>query len=405
MHIQGQDIIMVGIQAWDRPMGGNARDLALEFSKNNRVLYVNPPINRKNQLKPGKTDRMKRKLAVLQKRRPPLQQINKQLWVLTPKTIIESVNWLPSGALFNYFNALNAERWAKAILRQAGQLGFRDFLLFNDSSMFMGVHLKALLRPKVYLYYIRDNLVANPYWRKHGKIFEPKVIAEADVVVTNAKRYADYARQYNPNAYFVGQGCDLSRFEGNTHKLEEAEATKQLPNPVIGYAGQLTSRRIDERILCRIARAKPEWTLFLLGPQESSFRHSALHDLPNVHLPGPCPPEVLPRYLKGFDVCLNPQLVNPATQGNYPRKIDEYLAMGKPVVATRTPAMAYFEEYTYLADTPESYEPLIQRALEEDTPEKQNARRAFALSHTWTANTQAIAQAIHNSISLTPTAN
>jgi hypothetical protein len=31
--------------------------------------------------------------------------------------------------------------------------------------------------------------------------------------------------------------------------------------------------------------------------------------------------------------------LNETTKGNYPRKIDEYLAMGKPVVATKTIAM------------------------------------------------------------------
>jgi glycosyltransferase involved in cell wall biosynthesis len=46
----------------------------------------------------------------------------------------------------------------------------------------------------------------------------------------------------------------------------------------------------------------------------------------------------LPEYIKA-DVCINPQLLNETTKGNYPRKIDEYLAMGKPVVATKTIAM------------------------------------------------------------------
>jgi glycosyltransferase involved in cell wall biosynthesis len=47
----------------------------------------------------------------------------------------------------------------------------------------------------------------------------------------------------------------------------------------------------------------------------------------------------LPEYIKASDVCINPQLLNETTKGNYPRKIDEYLAMGKPVVATKTIAM------------------------------------------------------------------
>ncbi|MFC7669776.1 glycosyltransferase [Hymenobacter humi] len=49
-----------------------------------------------------------------------------------------------------------------------------------------------------------------------------------------------------------------------------------------------------------------------------------------------------------FDVCTNPQAVNEVTIGNYPLKIDEYLAMGKPVVATATRAMDMFADYVYL---------------------------------------------------------
>jgi hypothetical protein len=37
------------------------------------------------------------------------------------------------------------------------------------------------------------------------------------------------------------------------------------------------------------------------------------------------------------------QLSNNLTIGNYPRKIDEYLAMGKPIVATSTKTMQMFK--------------------------------------------------------------
>ncbi len=48
----------------------------------------------------------------------------------------------------------------------------------------------------------------------------------------------------------------------------------------------------------------------------------------------------LPGYIQHFDVCINPQKLNPITIGNYPLKVDEYLAMGKPVVATRVTGTA-----------------------------------------------------------------
>src|SRR5690606_35351640 len=88
-------------------------------------------------------------------------------------------------------------------------------------------------------------------------------------------------------------------------------------------------------------------------------------------------------YISAFDVCLNPQLVNPITVGNYPRKIDEYLAMGKATVATKTPTMEIFKEVVYLAETRESYVEQIRKALDEDYVDLQEKRRRFVESHTW----------------------
>jgi glycosyltransferase involved in cell wall biosynthesis len=109
-------------------------------------------------------------------------------------------------------------------------------------------------------------------------------------------------------------------------------------------------------------------------------------------------PEELPLYMSFFDVCINPQLVNMVTIGNYPRKVDEYLAMGKPIVATQTRAMEIFSSYVYLAENKESFALLIQRAIDENTEELQVARRAFASSHSWENCANEIYKAIFKSL-------
>jgi len=88
-------------------------------------------------------------------------------------------------------------------------------------------------------------------------------------------------------------------------------------------------------------------------------------------------------------VC-DPQKLNEVTIGNYPRKIDEYLAMGKPTVQTKTKAMEVFEGYVYLAETKEDYVELIDKALKENTPEKEKEREKLARSHTWENNVKEI---------------
>jgi teichuronic acid biosynthesis glycosyltransferase TuaH len=132
----------------------------------------------------------------------------------------------------------------------------------------------------------------------------------------------------------------------------------------------------------------------LVGPEDEAFQNSELHQIENVHFLGSKKMEELPNYLYGFDVALNPQKLNEVTIGNYPRKIDEYLAMGKPTVATKTKAMEVFADYVYLANNKEEYVDLIDRALKENTPEKEIEREKLARSHTWDANAEAIYEKI-----------
>ena len=165
-------------------------------------------------------------------------------------------------------------------------------------------------------------------------------------------------------------------------------------SPIIGYIGALLSLRLDLKVLEYLAETRPEWSLVLVGPEDESFKKSRLHQLKNVHFLGNKPGNELPSYLNRFDVAINPQLLSPVTIGNYPRKIDEYLAMGKPIVATKTEAMSVFADFAYLATTKEEYIECVERALGEDTPEKHLKREAFAQQHTWENNVNEIAKAI-----------
>ncbi len=85
----------------------------------------------------------------------------------------------------------------------------------------------------------------------------------------------------------------------------------------------------------------------------------------NVYFLGSKKPEEIAAYIHHFTVCINPQIVNPLTIGNYPRKIDEYLASGKPVVATATEAMEMFREYAELCNSKEEFLISIRKLINE----------------------------------------
>src|SRR5690606_16301654 len=126
----------------------------------------------------------------------------------------------------------------------------------------------------------------------------------------------------------------------------------------------------------------PSYSIVLVGPQDKNFAESVLHTLGNVFFLGAKRPEELPDYINSFDVCINPQILNDLTIGNYPRKVDEYLALGKPVVATKTDSMIAFENFVYLAENYEEWVYSIEKAIVQNNKALVNSRREFAYSHT-----------------------
>ena len=93
-----------------------------------------------------------------------------------------------------------------------------------------------------------------------------------------------------------------------------------------------------------------------------------LRGLPNVHLLGPKPHEQIPDYIAAFDVCLIPYVVDDFTSNISPAKLNEYLALGKPVVSTDLAEVRRFNEangaVVRIGATREEFIAQVQAALE-----------------------------------------
>ena len=388
--IKNRDIVLLGFQPWNSDIAFNFRDMAYELARYNRVVFIDRARDRKTVLK-----------SMLSGKRPDeirqtLEQVRDNLWVLHPMTLLESGNWLPNYGLFDFINRINNNRLAAEIKDTIRLLGFKNSLLINDNDFFRGLYMKSLLPVRGYIFYFRDFLTIQPYFKKFGPRCEMEMIQKADLVVANSAYLADYASQWNPNCVDIGQGCNPDAFiEEDLPKPADMEA---IPGPIIGYCGAITSMRLDEDLLLYLATSLPGMSLVLVGPADGSFGKSGLHDLKNVYFLGRKNPGETADYVHHFTICINPQLVNPLTIGNYPRKIDEYLAAGKPVVATATRAMEMFREFTFLCNTKQEWLAAVRKLAEEpiwNSEELKNKRRDFALTHTWENSVGALGDAFY----------
>jgi glycosyltransferase involved in cell wall biosynthesis len=113
-----------------------------------------------------------------------------------------------------------------------------------------------------------------------------------------------------------------------------------------------------------------------------------LKRITNVHLVGAKPHEELPAYIRGFDVGIVPYVSNSYTATVVPTKINEYLAMGKPVVSTNLPEVSTFNGRHGVIITspprPAEFVASIEKALLSSGEDAAiNRRRAVAALHDW----------------------
>lgn len=386
--IQNRDLVLFGFQPWETQTGCNFVDMAYELSKYNRVLYVNRALDRSTIWRQRKTPQLQTRLADVRKKRNGIIKVQEQLWVFNPATILESINWLPSAWLHDELNRINNERLAEEINRAIKVLAFSRVILINDNDFIRGRYLKDLVHCEDYIFYLRDYMLGVKYFQRHGYRLEAETIHQATLVATNTAYLASYASRWNHNSFDIGQGFRIPPEENPAGSdLAVPEDLRSIKPPIIGYAGYVSAKRLDTELIASLAKKFSGCSLVLIGEVDPAFPVGTFRGFSNVYILGVKPFNQLKKYIRCFDICINPQLVNEITRGNYPRKIDEYLIMGKPVVATRTEAMALFKSHTHLCATEPEWimriSDIINHPEKYYSTEEENRRMVFALRHTW----------------------
>lgn len=97
-----RDFIITSLQTWDIEIGSTIKNTALEISKQNRVLYINTPMDISIRLRGNRqSPSYIRRMAVIKGETSPLRQINANMWVLDCPFMLFSVQ-LPACTAFQY---------------------------------------------------------------------------------------------------------------------------------------------------------------------------------------------------------------------------------------------------------------------------------------------------------------
>jgi teichuronic acid biosynthesis glycosyltransferase TuaH len=218
-----------------------------------------------------------------------------------------------------------------------------------------------------------------------------RLARSSDLVVTITDEAARRWQARGVAAAFLPNGCDADFFAD----VDEADDPHDvdLSPPIAGFVGHLNSRT-DLALLEAVAEA--DVSLLLIGPKDPSFepeRFERLAARPNVSYIGARPFKELRSYLKVLDVGLVPYGFTEFNRWSFPMKALEYLAAGRPVVATSLPALRWLDtEHVALADTPNAFAAAVTReAALSRQPELVSQRRQFASGHSWADRAERLA--------------
>ncbi len=393
--IEGQDILCFAPGPWD-DIWRNRHQIMTRLARANRVLYIEPwpylrPVLR--QLKNGE-------IRLGDMRGPRLNQVGANLYVYHPAL------WAPRAARFP-LKGMTQATYMALLRRVLTRLCVQEpilWLFLPDMEAFIGQ-----FNEKLVIYHVVDEYAGysgvSATWRPVMQAMEQQLARRADLVFVSSPILLERKRSLNAGTHLIPNAVDYEAFVAASGGSEPPPVdTLDVRAPIAGYVGAI-NEKVDLALLVEVARRCLDWSLFLVGPvevteEESKRALQKLQAMSNVHFLGRKKVTDVPRYIAACDVCLLPYRINEWTQNIDSLKLYEYLACGKPVVATDVPAAQRFTHVVKVATSEVQFIAQMRAAVEEDDPTKRRERRSVAAQNTWEQRVASISTAIEERLGM-----
>ncbi len=369
--ITKRDIVIISSIDW-RFLWQGPQEVALRLSRaGNRVLYIENTGVRPPQLRDLSRIRTRfvRWTSALRSR--GVRRYSENVYICSPLVLP------PFGPPWR--RLINRTLLLPMVRRAAEHLNMHDVLLWTYLPTDTALELIRQLRSprSLVVYYCAADFSQLTPDVAQLQESERSLLRQSDVVFAICPELGERCAAAASQVHVFPYGVDLSAFPlEETAAANRTDAPHSLPRPVIGYVGGM-HRHVDFGLLAAMIRARPEWSWVFVGPYDGMARE--LTQLPNAHLLGQQAHGDLAHYIRTFDVGIVPYVKSEYTRTVVPVKINEYLALGKPVVSTDLrPVVAFNDLYQVLITAENSRDTFlsaIESALRLPTDAGTQARR------------------------------
>lgn len=408
--LTGETILCCAPDPW-AGLWRNRHQIMTRLAQRNTVVYVEPRLYLSEALRRWRAGQIR----PADLRRPTLVHERAGLWLYRDPVYAPYAGRLSGGPL----TAWVRQRALRVALARLGGAAPILWLLRPFHADQIGRYGEKLV-----VYHVTDEYSSFPTVTDRAAFArsEEALLRRADLVLVTSPALLASKGRLNPHTHLVPNAVDYAGFQAaladpassrqiaDGRLVVEASGESASPSsgpiarPRIGYVGAL-NEKIDFALLTAVAQARPDWQLVLVGALDlmaDPHRADALKRLPNVHWLGRVPVEQVPAAIAAMDVCLLPYARNAWTANIDSLKLYEYLACGRPVVATDVPAARAFASLVHIAAGADAFVAAIDAALVDDTPARAEARRAAAAANTWDMRVAQIEDLLTEALARTP---
>ena len=349
------DVLCVSSIDWDFIWQGHQEIMSRMAAQGHRVLFVENTGVRAPKVRD--LPRVRQRIRNWWRGTKGFREERPNLFIYSPLLLPLPYFWLARW--------INRTLLTRALRRWMEAVGFSRPILWTFLPTPLALDIIRAVDPQVTIYYCIDDLASSSHGARKIVGSEERLFRQADLVFVTSERLRERAARHSDRVHLFPFGVNLERFEAVRRGSDEPPADLMpLPRPVIGYVGGL-HQWVDQTLLAAVAAKLPEMSFALVGPAQTDV--SALERCSNVTLFGQRAHPDVPKYVKQFDVGIVPYLLADYTANVYPTKLNEYLVMGIPVVATDLPEIRRFNrdhgDVVEVAGDAEAFAGAIRRAL------------------------------------------
>ncbi len=361
-------IICHSFPAWDTPYIKSTVELMTRLAGHNRVIFIDYHYTIKDLF--SHPNAPKAQLLGKASRWRKIQTEHGQIEVYNSLPVIP-VNWVNQPSLFKLLMMLNACLVSFSIKKILKSVDKKNTVLVNAFNPIYGWFTRKYWQGIPTTYYSYDEIGGTAWASKWGSIYETKYAQQVNDIITSSSHLKEKFDRLHPRVACVKNGVNLSVF-----KQEKIETTR---NHIIGYIGAIDNR-VDLDVLKSLAKALPDYKMEMLGPLKVELPA----EMPkNVVCLGALAQSSIPEIAKNWDACIIPFVKNQLTKAIYPLKINEYLAMGKPVITTNFSDLSDFEQLISIAENTEDFVADTKKELRYNNRMKIQKRIAFSQQNSW----------------------